>query len=179
MDGQILLWIQEHLRSDMATPVMEFITHLGDTAFIWIGMAAVFFVLRKTRRTGVETATALLFSLLANNVILKNLVARVRPYEVVEGLTLLIEKQPDWSFPSGHAASSFAAATVIWLNHRRCGWLALVLAALIAFSRLYVGVHYPSDVVFGALDGILLGVAACRCWRWIRSKRAAGDRKES
>ena len=140
MDGQILLWIQEHLRSDMATPVMEFITHLGDTAFIWIGMAAVFFVLRKTRRTGVETAAALLFSLLANNMILKNLVARVRPYEVVAGLTLLIEKQPDWSFPSGHAASSFAAATVIWMKHRRCGWLALVVAALIALSRVDVGV---------------------------------------
>lgn len=173
MEGTILLWIQEHLRSAAATPAMEFITHLGDTAFIWIVMAAVFFAFRRTRATGFQVLAALLGSLVINNLILKNLVARVRPYEVVEGLRLLIERQPDWSFPSGHSASSFAAAAVIFLNHRRTGWPAVVLAALIAFSRLYVGVHYPTDVLFGALSGILIGTAVCRVWA-----RTAERRKE-
>ena len=162
MEGNILLWIQENLRSAALTPVMEFITHLGDTAFIWIAMAAVFFVFKRTRMTGLQVLAALLGSLLINNLILKNFIARVRPYEVVGGLALLIEKQPDWSFPSGHSASSFAAATVIFLNHPRTGWPALVLAALIAFSRLYVGVHYPTDVLFGALSGILTRTAVFR-----------------
>ena len=162
MEGNILLWIQENLRSAALTPVMEFITHLGDTAFIWIAMAAVFFVFKRTRMTGLQVLAALLGSLLINNLILKNFIARVRPYEVVGGLALLIEKQPDWSFPSGHSASSFAAAPVIFLNHPRTGWPALVLAALIAFSRLYVGVHYPTDVLFGALSGILIGTAVFR-----------------
>lgn len=157
MDGNILLWIQEHLRGDVLTPVMQFLTHLGDTAFIWIGMAAVFFLYRRTRGTGIQVLGALLLSLVVNNMILKNLVARVRPYEAVEGLIRIIEKQPDWSFPSGHASSSFAAATVIWLNHRKTGWPALVLAGLIAFSRMYVGVHYPTDVLAGAAVGVLMG----------------------
>ncbi len=171
MEGSILLWIQENLRSEAVTPVMEFITHLGDTAFIWIAMAAVFFAFKRTRTTGILVLTALLGSLLINNLILKNLIARVRPYEAVEGLTLLIERQPDWSFPSGHSASSFAAAAVIWLNHRRIGWTALVLAAMIAFSRLYVGVHYPTDVICGAVSGLLIGLAVCRIWYRTAEKR--------
>ena len=97
----------------------------------------------------------------------------MRPYEVIEGLELLIERQPDWSFPSGHSAASFAAATVIWLSHRRTGWPAVVLAGLIALSRLYVGVHYPTDVMFGALSGIIIGVIVCRVW-----DRMAGEENE-
>ncbi len=177
MDAEILLWIQEHLRSDMLMPVMQFLTHLGDTAFIWIGMAAVFFLFKKARTTGLQMLAALLGSLVINNMILKNLAARVRPYETVEGLRLLIEKQPDWSFPSGHAASSFAAAAVIWLNYGKNGRAALVLAGLIAFSRLYVGVHYPTDVLFGAADGMLIGWAAVQGTEWLR-RRYFVKRKE-
>lgn len=177
MEGDILLWIQEYLRSDILTPVMQFFTHLGDTAFIWIGMAAVFFLFKKTRITGMEILAALLISLIINNMILKNLVARVRPYETVEGLRLLIEKQPDWSFPSGHSSSSFAAAAVIWLNHRKTGRAAVVLAGLIAFSRLYVGVHYLTDVLFGAADGILIGWAAVRGTEWLRERHGRKQRE--
>ena len=175
MEGEILLWIQEHVRSAAITPAVEWITHLGDTAFIWIFMAAVFFVFPRTRETGLRVIAALLGSLAVNNLILKNLVARVRPYEVIEGLELLIERQPDWSFPSGHSAASFAAATVIWLSHRRTGWPAVVLAGLIALSRLYVGVHYPTDVMFGALSGIIIGVIVCRVWDRMAGKENERD----
>ena len=171
MEGEILLWIQEHVRSAAITPAVEWITHLGDTAFIWILMAAVFFVFPRTRETGLRVIAALLGSLAVNNLILKNLVARVRPYEVIEGLELLIERQPDWSFPSGHSAASLAAATVIWLSHRRTGWPAVVLAGLIALSRLYVGVHYPTDVMFGALSGIIIASSSAACGTGWRGRR--------
>ena len=93
-----------------------------------------------------------------NNLLLKNLVARTRPYEVIDGLQLLVSRAVDLSFPSGHAASSFAAAVVMAkLLPKRYGIAALILAGLIAFSRLYVGIHYPTDVLFGAVSGCLIG----------------------
>ena len=104
---------------------------------------------------------ALLLSLLINNIILKNLVARTRPYEMVEGLVPLIGRPRDYSFPSGHTGSSFASA---WVLFRKLpagyGISALVLAGLIGISRLYVGVHYPTDVLFGVLGGIVSGSIA-------------------
>ena len=116
---------------------------------------------------------SLLGSLLLNNLLLKNLVARIRPYETVEGLSRIIEAQVDLSFPSGHAGSSFAAAAAIYLScPRRIGIPALVLAALISLSRLYVGVHYPTDVICGALIGTAVAIVICRTYQR-RLKRTA------
>lgn len=98
---------------------------------------------------------SMLLNLLATNIVLKNLFSRTRPYVAVEGLHRIIEEQIDFSFPSGHTACSFAAATVIFLMcPRKVGVPAMVLAVLISLSRLYVGVHFPSDVIGGALIGI-------------------------
>ena len=97
---------------------------------------------------------SLLGSLLVNNMILKNLVARTRPYEAVDGLQRLIEAQRDLSFPSGHTGSSFAAAVIIYLTcPKKIGIPAMILAVLIALSRLYVGVHYPTDVLAAVVTG--------------------------
>lgn len=159
LDGNILLWIQDYLRNDFLTPIMIFITSLGNAGIIWILITALLLLFKKTRKVGILSACALLGSLLINNMILKNLVARVRPYEVVNGLHLLIEKQVDWSFPSGHTGSSFASAVVLYRNlPRKYGVLALILAALIAFSRLYVGVHYPTDVLVAVITGSVIGI---------------------
>ena len=106
LDGNILLWIQEHVRNAVLTPVMTFITHLGDAGWIWIALAIVFLLVKKMRRTGVLMTCSLLGSLIVNNLILKNLVARTRPYEAVDGLQRIIEAQRDLSFPSGHTGSS-------------------------------------------------------------------------
>lgn len=104
---------------------------------------------------------ALLGTLIINNIILKNLVARTRPYEVIEGLTYLVKKPTDLSFPSGHAGCAFAAACIMFRRlPRKYGVPALILAILISFSRLYVGVHYPSDVLFGVISGISISYAA-------------------
>ena len=114
---------------------------------------------KKTRRAGLLSLLALLGSLCVTNFLLKNYVARVRPYEVVAGLQCLIAAQPDWSFPSGHASASFASAVVIYKScPRGIGVPALVLAFAISLSRLYVGVHYPSDVIVGMVIGTLIAL---------------------
>ena len=166
LDGNILLWIQEHVRNAVLTPVMTFITHLGDAGWIWIALAIVFLLVKKMRRTGVLMTCSLLGSLIVNNLILKNLVARTRPYEAVDGLQRIIEAQRDLSFPSGHTGSSFAAAVVIFLTcPRKIGVPTLILAFLIMFSRLYVGVHYPTDVLAGMITWTLIAVLVSRVYQ--------------
>jgi undecaprenyl-diphosphatase len=173
LDGNILLWIQEYIRTDWLTAVMLPITKLGDLGKIWILICLVLLIFRKTRSAGAAGILALVFSLCVNNVILKHAFSRTRPYEVVDGLILLTEKATDFSFPSGHAGSSFAAATAIFCMSKSKGRIAaLVLAVLIAFSRLYIGIHYPTDVLAGTVTGILCGLAAARCVRYGMKKKA-------
>ncbi|MBO6008444.1 MAG: phosphatase PAP2 family protein, partial [Lachnospiraceae bacterium] len=149
-DGQFLIWLQENVRNDVLTPIMKLITHLGDKGIFWILIAVVMLFFKKTRPLGIMAGIALVFSVLINNVIIKPNVGRIRPYEVVDGLKLLIERQHDPSFPSGHSGASFAAAVVFLVKGpKKLGIPAIIMAALIAFSRLYVGVHYPTDVICG------------------------------
>ena len=170
-EGGILLWIQENLRSEILTPVMKGITFLGNGGWFWIVLALALVVCPKTRRAGVAAGIALLLSLLVNNVLLKNAVARTRPYELVEGLQILVSRPHDFSFPSGHSGASFAAACAMYPNlPRRWGVTLAVLAALIALSRLYVGVHFPTDVLAGAVIGICLGLLANALLRWGEKK---------
>ena len=175
-DGGILLWIQETLRTDWLTPVMKAVTFLGDSGWFWIVLALALCCFRPTRRAGVAAAIALLLSLLVNNICLKPLIDRIRPYELVEGLICLVSPPGDASFPSGHAGASFAAAAAMFpYLRRRWGVCLLVLAGLIALSRLYVGVHYPTDVMFGALSGIIIGVIVCRVWDRMAGKENERD----
>lgn len=166
LDGNLLLWIQYHCRTPLLTSFFIVLTHLGDNGGIWVVLSCVLLISKRTRAIGVMSLIALANSFLINNLILKNLVARTRPYEVIQGLTLLIERQTDLSFPSGHTAASFAVAVIIYreLPHRY-GIAALILAVSIGFSRLYLGVHYPSDVIGGALSGILIAVFVSKCFR--------------
>ncbi|MGN0343010.1 MAG: phosphatase PAP2 family protein [Roseburia sp.] len=163
VDGQILLWIQENLRCAFLTPIMKFITHLGDAGIFWIVLTIGLLIFKKTRKVGLMSALALLGALLIDNIILKNLVARVRPYEVVDGLNRIIDAQIDFSFPSGHTGSSFASGVVCFKElPKQYGIPLLVLAFLIAFSRLYVGVHYPTDVLAGMVIGTIVALLACK-----------------
>ncbi len=158
LEADFLLWIQNNVRTDWMNPIWIGITKLGDGGIIWIAGALILLIPKKTRRIGICCLIALMGSLLINNVILKNLVARTRPYDAIAGLSSLIGSQSDFSFPSGHTGSSFAAATVMFCGlKKRYGSFALILAALIGFSRIYVGVHYPSDVIGGALIGAIIG----------------------
>lgn len=161
LDCNILLWIQEHLRCAFLTPVIKFITSLGNAGIVWIVVTIIMMIIPKYRKAGFMSAIALILSLLVINLSIKNWVARVRPYEVVSGLELLIEKQSDWSFPSGHTSTAFASAcSILFSGHKKLGIAAILFAFFMGFTRLYVGVHYPSDVLFGALLGLAFAVIA-------------------
>ena len=147
------------IHTPLLDKILAFITSLGNAGIIWIVLAVVLLILPKTRKTGIIVAAALLMDLILCNLILKNLVARVRPYDVNTAIAILIKKPLDFSFPSGHTAGSFAAMTALFLAKMKKAWIAaLVLAVLIAFSRLYFYVHYPTDVLGGAVVGILSGI---------------------
>lgn len=156
MDGAILMFLQEVVRNSILDPVMKVITTLGNAGVFWIVLTLLLLIPKKTRKIGWMSACALIFSLLVNNIFLKNLVARVRPYNAIEGLVPIIKKPSEFSFPSGHAGSSFASACVLYRKlPKKSGVLLLILAVLISFSRLYVGVHYPTDVLAGAFTGAI------------------------
>lgn len=147
------------IHTPLLDKILAFITSLGNAGIIWIVLAVVLLILPKTRKTGIIVAAALLVDLILCNLILKNLVARVRPYDVNTAIAILIKKPLDFSFPSGHTAASFAAMTALFLAKMKKAWIAaLILAVLIAFSRLYFYVHYPTDVLGGAVVGILSGI---------------------
>ena len=170
LDGEILLLIQQYLRSGVLTPVMKVITFLGNGGWFWILCAVILLAVPRTRKVGCAAVLSVIFGFLVTNVLLKNLVARPRPFAVINALTPLIAKPTDFSFPSGHTTVSFAVALVIArMLPKKYGVPAVILAALVAFSRLYLGVHYPTDVLAGfvvALVGITLAV-------WIVRKKMA------
>ena len=165
----ILDWIQT-LHTPFLDKIMVFITRLGDAGIIWIVLSIVLLLIPKTRKSGVVMVAALVVDVILCNIVLKNLVARTRPYDVNTGVHLLVAKLHDYSFPSGHTAASFASVTALYLAGEKKLWkFALVLACLIAISRLYLYVHYPTDVLGGILFGVISGYLGYRKvlkWRW-------------
>lgn len=166
-ESAFLLWIQEAVRSEAMNVIMLGITSLNHLGIIWIFVTLVLLVFRKTRRLGVMCGIAMILGLLVTNGIIKNWVARVRPYDAIEGLTCLTGPMWDFSFPSGHTTSSLACTWVLLIRGpKRWGIPLFVLAILIGLSRLYVGVHYPTDVLAGAVIGILCATLAM----WLEPK---------
>lgn len=167
-DGGILLWIQEFLRCAFLNPVLILYTHLGDCGLLWIAVSLILLSFRPTRKAGLVSLCAMLLGLLCTNVALKHLVGRARPWLTVEGLVPLVAEKDPNSFPSGHSCAAFAAAGAWCRTLPRRWWkvLAVLLAVLMAFSRLYVGVHFPSDVLVGTCVGLL-----CSQIAWVISNR--------
>lgn len=161
IDIQILHGIHDALHGPVLDAVMVFFTRLGDAGFIWLALAAALLINKKTRVYGLAMLLALAVEFLVINLGLKNLTARPRPFLIDPTLaTTLINLPQSWSFPSGHTGSSFAAAVALCLFPWRRTWvraLPLLLAAVISFSRLYLGVHYPTDVLFGLIIGVACG----------------------
>ena len=158
----ILDWIQT-LHTPFLDKIMVFITSLGDAGIIWIMLSIVLLLIPKTSKSGAVMVVALVVDVLLCNIVLKNLVARTRPYDVNTGVHLLVAKLHDYSFPSGHTAASFASVTALYLAGEKKLWkFALVLACLIAISRLYLYVHYPTDVLGGILFGVISGYLGYR-----------------
>ena len=161
-DLPILDWIAAYLWCPFLNAVMPVITLLGDAGIFWIAIAVILLFFPKTRKVGLGMGAALVIGLLVCNVTLKPLIARIRPYDDQLqhfGVTikLLIEAQHDFSFPSGHTIASLEAATVLLSHSKKAGIPAMILACLIAFSRLYLYVHYPTDVIASVILGICFG----------------------
>jgi len=154
----LLHWF-ETLHTPVLNTIMKCITSLGNAGIFWILLTLVCLCIARYRRCGAAMALALIFSLIFTNLIIKNIVVRPRPFWVDPTFNLLISAPTDYSFPSGHSSASFAAAAACFSQRRKEGIALLVLAALIAFSRLYFTVHYPTDVLCGILLGCVYGAA--------------------
>lgn len=154
---KFLDWIQS-LHGPAGDAFWPLVTRLGDAGRIWILLAMVLLIIPKTRKSGAILAVALCADLLLCNHILKPVIARVRPFDVNTAISLLIPRPGDFSFPSGHTAASFTAVAALYFAGEKKLWKpALVLAVLIAFSRLYLYVHYPTDILGGMAAGVIAG----------------------
>lgn len=162
-DLPILDWIADNLTCPLLDAAMPFITKLGDHGIFWISLTVLMLLLPKTRKAGLTMALALLTGLLVCNVVMKPLFARIRPYDYQflyhdRVIPLLIEAEKDFSFPSGHTIASFEAAVVLLKNSKKMGIPAMILAVLISFSRMYLYVHYPTDVLASIILGTLFAL---------------------
>lgn len=179
-DLPVLDWIQANMQSGFMDKFMPFITRFGDHGTFWMIVAALLFLFPKTRKTGLGMAIAMMLGLLVCNVTLKPLVARIRPYDLQAelGVTiqLLGERMHDFSFPSGHTIASFEAAVVMLKNSKKLGIPAMILAVLIAFSRLYLYVHYPTDVIVSVILGTLFALIGDGLAGLIAPKLGAGKK---
>ncbi len=170
-EASIILWIQENLRGVM-DGFWVFVTHLGDEGFLWIALGIVLLFWKKTRPIGFTMLLSLSLDFLIVNVTLKGLVGRPRPFVVNEAIVTLIKQpSPYRSFPSGHTAGSFAAMLALykWVP-KKIGIPAVVLATLVALSRLYVGVHYPTDLLGGFVVGLVSSIVAYRIVKSVMRK---------
>ena len=146
-DEQALVWIAQNIRNGLLDPVMKLYTKLGDAGMLFIALGLVLLLFKSTRRAGFSALCAMIIGLVVVNFTIKPLMARERPWLVIEGFVNLVEEHDPNSFPSGHTNAAFAFA------------LALCMAVVMGLSRLYVGVHFPSDVLVGAVIGSLCGLA--------------------
>lgn len=166
----ILDFIQNTFRCAFLDVFFPIVTKFGDGGIFWIAVSILFLCFKKTRRTGLMMGMALTLGLLVGNLTLKPLVARIRPYDLNPAIELLVPALSDYSFPSGHTLACFECATVLMIRDRRIGIPALVLGILVALSRLYLYVHYPTDVLCGLVLGVLFGFLGVRLIQLILKK---------
>ena len=164
-DLPILDWIMANLWCPFLDAIMPVITVLGDAGIFWIALAVVFLLIPKHRKMGLSMGLALMMGVVLCNMILKPAVGRIRPYDYQleffqRTIPLLIERQHDFSFPSGHTIASFEAAVAMLICNKKLGIPAMILAVLIAFSRMYLYVHYPTDVIASVILGTGLAFLA-------------------
>ena len=190
-DGNFLIGIQRLLHADWLTPVMKFITLFGEAGIFWIALCLLLIIMKRTRRLGIICAASLLLTFVFCNLIIKPGVDRARPWTMFTEVIRYLAPPGDASFPSGHSANAMGPAWALFIASRPArgksydevpclGWrgegadaktvhrfsiAAVVLAVLIGLSRLYLGMHYPSDVVFGLLLGMACAAVVFRTIR--------------
>lgn len=158
-DAAVMTFVQEHFHNPVTDTLFPILTYLGEGGVFWILLALILLFFPQKRRTGIFMLCAMGAGFLLGEVLLKNLVCRPRPFQQFPNYcTLLISPPTGYSFPSGHTCSSLASASVLLFTDKKLGIPALILAILIAFSRIFLFVHWPSDVLLGALLGICCAV---------------------
>ena len=176
MELQILDWIQQ-MRTPVGDVWMVFISRLGNAGMIWILFTCLLLMIPRTRRWGAALAVALCLDAIICNILLKPMVCRIRPCDVNQTVQLIIAHPADYSFPSGHTAASFAAVAALYFAGARKWWkITLPLAILMAFSRMYLYVHYPTDVLGGLIIGLLCGWIADMIIQKVMEKRSRKSR---
>lgn len=178
-DISVLNFIQENIVNPVLDVFFSLITHLGDDGIFWIAIAVVMLFFEKTRKTGIMMGAALILGLIIGNGVLKNVFGRVRPYALDDAMRsidqLLVKAPSDASFPSGHTLASFEASVVLMIRDKRFGIPALIIAVCVALSRLYLYIHFPTDVIAGAILGTVNAVLAVlivnTAWKAIEARK--------
>lgn len=155
-----ILYLINNLHTPILDKTMVFLTQLGDAGIIWIAIAIILLFIKKTRKCGILMLISMALGLVIGNVLLKNSIQRPRPCWIDTRILLLIPNPTDYSFPSGHTLASFEAAIMILLHNKKYGIVALIAAILISFSRIYLFVHFPTDILGGAIIGTAISIAA-------------------
>ena len=176
LDEQALVWIAEHVRCAVLDPFMELYTQLGNTGMLFIALGVLMLLFKPTRRAGLSALCAMLIGFIVVNLTIKPLVSRPRPWLAIEDFVSLVPEHDPNSFPSGHTNAAFAFALAVWACAPK-KWMkaaAVAMAAVMGLSRLYVGVHFPSDVLAGAAIGSLCGLAGAwvvrKAWERLPSR---------
>ena len=179
-DLSVLHWIVEHVQCGFLDAVMPVITLFGEHGIFWMALTAILMIVPKTRKIGFSMALALALGFALGNGAIKHLVDRIRPYALDPSLrSAVLDAHPlasfpgDSSFPSGHTLASFECAVALFIRNRKWGVPALVLAVLIALSRLYLTVHFPTDVLAGAVLGSAIAVLSCMIVDFVYKKIGA------
>ena len=174
----ILDWMQLQLRCTFLDWFMPFISSWSNHGEVWILLAVVLLLMKKYRRQGLSVGAALILDLATCNILLKPLFSRLRPCVVNPAVELLITAPASGSFPSGHTAASFAAVSALYFAKSPLWKPAAVLAVVIAFSRMYLYVHWPSDILGGAVLGVFVGWAGAKLMSISREKREARNQSK-
>ncbi|MDR1630835.1 MAG: phosphatase PAP2 family protein [Oscillospiraceae bacterium] len=163
-DWSVFQWVSEHLWNPFLDVVMSVISVTGEAGLLWIALGIVLVCFKKTRKAGLMMFAALIFMQVVNNMVLKPIIARPRPFNYEPWKDFFVypnigfKKPGSLSFPSGHTSSSVACATVLLIKHKKIGIPSAIYALLMGFSRIYLFDHYPTDVLGGLLVGIVYGL---------------------
>lgn len=173
MELEILHAIQG-MHQEWLNPVMIFLSAIGEMGLVWVIISMILACVPRTRKCGLSMMAAMALSFLLGNCLLKNIIARPRPFSVDTSVIMLVPYPSEYSFPSGHTLNGFTASVTIFLYYRKAGVAAIFLAAAIAFSRMYLFVHYPTDI----LGGMVLGILDA-CLVYFLMKKGKDCRKET